>query len=152
MPKGEGKDMRLKIMACRQVYSGKNQRGDEYTIYEVDAANMQGQTVNQKLRSFTALPIGQEIDVTVTVFNSEQHGKSYTLHPKGRSGGGSQQQVNELREEVDELRNRVATLSSDMDALRKLIAGAPTPADVPFTHDGGAAEQLGQRFGEDAPW
>lgn len=147
------KDMTLKILACRQVYSGRNPRGDEYTIYEIDAANPQGTHINQKLRSFQPLPIGQQVEVTVTPFNSETHGKSYTLHMKGRSnGGGSTARLNEMAEELEELRNRVGTLSGRLDAVEKMVAGRkdspPPSADQPGYSD----EELEQKFGEDPGW
>lgn len=141
--------MSLKILACRQVYSGKNQRGDQYTIYEIDAANAQGQHINEKLRSFEALPIGQTIDVTVKVFNSERHGKSYTLHQKGRTGGGNTERVNELAEMVQELTERVATLTGRVNALEGMVAGRSAPADA---KPGYTDEELEQKFGQDPGW
>lgn len=120
------KEMTLKIMACRQVYSGTNPRGDRYTIYEVDAQNMRGETINEKLRSFTALPIGEAVEVEVSVFNSEAHGKSFTLHPKNRrpdQGGSS-----ELGGEVEALRRRVEKLEATVQRL--LDSGATQGGDA----------------------
>lgn len=145
------KDMRLKIMACRQVYTGRNPRGDEYTIYEIDAANMQGQKINQKLRSFEALPIGQDIDVTVTPFDSERHGRSYTLHVKGRKGGGSQQQINDLREVVEELRRRNAALEERIAGLENARA-AEIKAEMSGAAPTSGRELPGSQFGDDAGW
>lgn len=143
--------MTLKILACRQVYSGRNPRGDEYTIYEVDAANAQGAQINQTLRSFQPLPIGQQVEVTVTPFESEKHGKSYTLHLKGRKGGGSTERVNELVELVEELTARVGTLTGRLDAIEAMVGGRRGGAsDAKDQHE--TQERAAQRFGDAAPW
>lgn len=111
----QGRDMALKILACRQIYSAKNIKGDPYTIYEIEAQNAQGKTITEKLRSFQALPLGQMIEVSVTVFNSEKHGRSYTLHPKDSSKTSAADQLNELRVTVAELQIRVTRLESGAD-------------------------------------
>lgn len=149
MAKGEGKEMRLKILACRHVYSGRNQRGDEYTIYEVEAANAQGNPINEKLRAFTALPIGQEIDVTVTPYKSEAHGKSYTLHPRNETGTGRGRQVNELREEMDQLKGMIASLANRVAVLEGGYPANGATQVAPQTADVGV---LDREYGADAPW
>lgn len=153
--KPNSKDMRIKVTGCRHVYTGRNQRGDQYSIYEIDAERAaDGMKINEKLRSFSALPIGQVIEVTVTPFISQRHGKSFTLEPKGRTGGSSStQRLNDLAAEVEDLRNRVATLTQRLGALEKLLAekGVITaPQQAPPAQ----ADQTGlsQRFGDDAPW
>lgn len=110
------KEMTLRILACRQVYSGTNSRGDQYTIYEVDAQNQRGEPINEKLRSFTSLPIGQEVEVEVTVFNSERHGRSFTLHPKNKRS--SQEQVNDAAAQIKALTERVERLERTVAELR----------------------------------
>jgi hypothetical protein len=143
-----GKDMKLKIAACRQVYSGVNRRGDSYTIYEVEAHRAQdGVKINQKLRSFTALAIGQEIEVTVVPFNSEQHGRSFTLYPKNSKGGVSTtDQLNELKEQLDEAFSRIAKLSQRVGALE----GAHRTETVAEVNAGGSVQsRAAQNFGDD---
>jgi hypothetical protein len=152
--KPKSKDMRIKVTGCRHVYTGRNQRGDTYSIYEIDAERAaDGVKINQKLRAFTALPIGQVIEVTVTPFISDRHGKSFTLEPKGRSGGSSTQRLNELTAEVEDLRNRVATLNQRVGALEgvlreKGLLAPPQQAPPAQADQAGLAE----RFGDDAPW
>lgn len=146
------KDMTLKILACRQVYSGRNPRGDDFTIYEVDAANAQGAHINQKLRSFQPLPIGQQVEVTVTPFNSETHGKSYTLHMKGRSGSGGTARLNEMAEELEELRNRVGTLTGRVDAIEAMVAGRKDSAPPTSERPGYSDQELGEKFGDEPTW
>lgn len=111
--------MTLRILACRQVYSGTNARGDQYTIYEVDAQNQRGEPINEKLRSFTSLPIGQDVEVEVTVFNSERHGKSYTLHPKNKRS--SQEQVNQATEKLQRQDEEIAQLKQRVQRLEQVV-------------------------------
>lgn len=146
----KGKDMKLRIVGCRQVYAGINPRGDHYTIFEIDAAKPDGSLVEEKLRAFTALPIGQDAEVTVVPFDSDKWGRSYTLYPKGSRGAGATAQHNELREMVEELQKRVASLSERVAALeqqhtRKNGASPPPPASPNNT-------ALDQQFGAEAPW
>jgi hypothetical protein len=143
--------MTLKILACRHVYSGKNQRGDDYEIYEVDAANAQGEQIKQKLRSFSALPIGQDVEVTVTKFESERHGKSYTLNRKGRQqGAGNQRQINDMWTELERQGKLIANLANRVSGLEagQTLASIGTSEPRPQ----GNGEALDQRFGQEAPW
>lgn len=102
--------MRLRIVGCRQIYSSMT-NGRRYTIFEIDAAKPDGQLVREKLRAFEALPIGEEIDVTVQAFDSEQHGRSYTIHRKGS---------NNATERVNELAPRVAELEAVVQRIEPL--------------------------------
>lgn len=127
-----GTERVVKILACRQVYTGRNPRGDQYTIYEVDAANQNGAVINEKLRSFEPMPIGQTVEVTVTPFDSEQYGRSYTLHLKSASRKNTPELLNELQAEVQALTQRLNQVEA---TLSQLTATAPTasggPSDTP---------------------
>lgn len=101
---------KLKVTDCKLVFAGKNKRGDEYSLFEVTAARPDGKQIEEKLRSFCALPIDQEIEVVVTPFPSEKHGMSFTLAPTGPKGTSNTQRVNELVEEVQKLAQRVTLL------------------------------------------
>lgn len=121
MPSAASQDRTLKIVSCRQVYSGKNQLGHEYTIYEVEAAGQDGRLINEKLRAFRALPIGQVVEVTIEPFHSEQHGKSFTLHPKQSTSPGGAAQLNEAKELLGKLEARVSALEEDTTRLKQEI-------------------------------
>lgn len=121
---GKGHETKLKILACRPTYSGRNTRGDAYTIYEIEAADAQGVTIKHKLRSFQVLPIGQVIEVTVTAFNSEQWGKSYTLHPKNAPKLDSTARINELTGEVESLRSELERAVARIASLEGRVMGA----------------------------
>lgn len=122
MTVANSKEMRLLIIDCKPVYHGINKKGDEYDIYEVRASKPEtpGQPINEKLRTFTALPAGQVVEVTVTPFNSVEHGKSFTLYPKGNSGSSVNQQ-NENRSELVILRENMAKLAARVSTLENYI-------------------------------
>jgi hypothetical protein len=139
--------MRLRIIACRQVYSGVNTKnGHRYTIYEVDAAKTDGTLITEKLRSFEPLPIGQTVEVSVTAYNSEQHGRSFTLHAEQGTSPSSTEQVNDLLEEFRALKEQVNTLRGRVDALERMLPQGQAPPSQP---DGA---KLDEKFGADAPW
>lgn len=153
---GKSKDMRLKITGCRHVYTGRNQKGDTYSIYEIDAERAaDGVKINQKLRAFDALPIGQIVEVTVTPFISDRHGKSFTLELKNRERGGSAKRLNEMEERLQEMERRssaqerrIAELETRLGELLRSDASQAvnTPAQKP------ADPELAAKFGDDAPW
>jgi hypothetical protein len=144
--------MTLKIMACRHVYSGTNGEQQQYNIFEIDAAKPDGQIVNEKLRSFVTLPIGELIEVTVTPFESEKYGKSFTLYPKGQSRAtGNTAAMNRMREELDVLQATVATLAQRVGELEHAREGQlRTEAQAPTRSSTNA--ELDAQFGGDAPW
>jgi hypothetical protein len=101
---------KIKIVNCTLAYAGKNTRGDDYTIYEITAQNGNGETIGVPLRSFSQLPIGQVIEVTVKPFPSEKYGMSYTLSPKRGAGGPLAAAVNDLAQAIAALTTRVEAL------------------------------------------
>jgi len=146
MAERAGRKMKLTITECRHVYTGVNKKGDSYDIFEIEASKA-GERINEKLRSFDALTVGVETEVNVVPFESEKHGKSFTLYPIGASKARSTSEgLNELRAEVAELGERVRLLFARVDGLQQMLKGAPagtTPA---------ANAALDEKFGEDAPW
>ena len=51
----KSRDMRLRIVACQQIYSGLNPKGHRYTIFDIEAAKADGSLIDEKLRAFEAL-------------------------------------------------------------------------------------------------
>lgn len=103
---------KIKVLSCTIGYAGKNTRGDDYTIYEITAENGNGETIAVPLRSFTQLPVGQVVEVTVKPFPSEKFGMSYTLTPKRGAGGPLAAAVNELAEKIESLTARVESIEN----------------------------------------
>ena len=113
------RDMQLKIVACQQVYSGLNPKGHRYTIFEISAAKVDGTLINEKLRSFEALPVGETMEVTVTPFESERHGRSFTLHRKVSNNATGQ--VNDLKEVIATLEARITALVENGARLERRV-------------------------------
>ncbi len=146
--KPKGTPMKLRITSCASVYQGINKRGDDYCIYELSAAKEDGTGVDQKLRSFEELPVGELLDLTVTPFHSEKHGTSFTLSRKNKpGGGGSSRKVEELTQFVQAIDER----------LKRLELLQASPAEVPAAPGPIAGEAVGgqsldERFGADVPF
>jgi hypothetical protein len=120
----KSRDMRLRIVACQQIYTGLNPKGHRYTIFDIEAAKADGSLINEKLRAFEALPVGEVIEVTVTPFESEIHGRSFTLHRKQSNNATAR--VNELKAMVDELAEQVQRLADRVGKLEQLPTGDRT--------------------------
>lgn len=157
----QGKKTRIKIIDCRPVYHGTNVKGDSYTIHELKATNVEGTLIDQKLRSFSALPVGQLIDVTVVPFESPEHGKSFTIYPANKAESTTQA-ANDLRAEINELRTNMARLAERVGAIegylrkdqmaeRNHVTGPPVPA-AERGEQPSVANDLDARFGADAPF
>lgn len=118
--KPSGRASRLRITSCTQVYHGQNARGDQYTIYEVEATRENGAPVRERLRSFENLPL-ELIEVMVVPYRSAKFGISYTLSRRNRPN--SAERIAELTQRADGLDRVVAELKSRLDALE----GKPPP-------------------------
>ena len=117
----KSREMRLRIVACQQIYSGLNPKGHRYTIFGIEAAKVDGSPIRERLRSFEALPIGETIEVVVTPFESEAHGRSFTLHRRGSNNATAH--VNELKAQVEELSALVESLVERVDRLERSRTG-----------------------------
>jgi len=156
MAKANGKETKLKITRCTAMYHGKNTKGDEYSIYDIDAEHVEGpkagQKVNEKLRSFTSMPVGAVIEVTVVPYESERHGKSYTLYPKESVRRGNTEAINELREEVGRLGETIRILHgrvTSLEALADANVRSSATGTAPVT---ASAAALNEQFGAEPPF
>jgi hypothetical protein len=141
------KDIRIKVLSCRLAYNG-NKNGTEFSIYEIEACKPDGTPINESLRAFSSLPLGQEVDVTVTPYNSEKYGRSFTLAPKGRKSSNFGEAVNELTTVVNQQREMISLLSDRVGELERVVmarAGGQTKAQP----DPAA---LDEKFGTDPAW
>lgn len=105
---GDG-SRKLTVTSCEVTHQGTNKKGEPYTIYEVHAVGEDGLPVEESLRSFAELPIGELKTYTIQPYDHERYGRSYTLSlPKAGSRLGPK--VDQLRKELDELTKRVDAL------------------------------------------
>lgn len=110
---------RMTVTACNVAVTAKNARGDTYTIYELTAFKEDGSEINEKLRSFENLPLDELIEVTVTPYNSEKYGRSFTIAQRNRPN--SAQLIRELKTTVLKLTERV----EDLEEWRRTHAADP---------------------------
>lgn len=124
-PKPAEKVAQVKVVACREVYAGVNGKGDRYRIFEVNATRPDGTPIREKMRSFGPMQVGSTVEVRVVPFDSERHGRSYTLYPKDGTRSGAQQG------EIDRLKEAVAALAGRVEALERAavqeVGGARPP-------------------------
>lgn len=128
---------RLNITACQEVYRGNNSKG-EFVIYELQATTEQGALVNQKLSSFSLLPLGVD-EYEVAPYMKDGQLKNYTVRKPG-GGGGSKAAVDALASRVSTLEERLAGLEGIVTQLvdRMSMNGAPaTSAPVSAPSDDG---------------
>lgn len=153
----EGRRTTVKVIDCKPVYHGTNKKGDQYSIYEIRASKADGTLINEKLRSFTALPIGQSVAVTVVPYKSEQYGQSFTLYPTNEKGAGTTAEVNDLNERYEQLRQSHGKLEARVADLERIVGellrdegrSAAQPASP---HDPEHTAALDAAFGVDPPF
>lgn len=116
------------VREIKPLSTTRSPHGTEGTLYEVFAVKADGEQITEKLRTFEDLPLDEEIEVTLKRYDHAKYGVSYTLKRvrEGKSGGGGlKDSVDALRQEFNELRDRVSRLES------RLPGGAEEPAAAP---------------------
>ena len=96
---------RLRVTKLEKVGEVKNGKNAGNPIYAVSAVKEDGSPVEQELRSFAELPIGEVVEYALSRYEHEKYGVTFTLYPPKESRG-------KLTERVTELEKRVATLES----------------------------------------
>lgn len=143
--KPKGRAVRLRITSCAVGWTGKNKRGYDTTIYEVEACKENGEVVAEPLRSFEDLPL-ELLDLNVVVFDSEHFGRSFTLSrrnkPKTAELIAAQQVL------IEELKTRLERVEA---FLRKRSQPEPISEPVPeqamAKANAALTDDLDQRFG-----
>lgn len=92
---------RLRITGCSATYHGKHPNGHEYTIYDIEADKEDGTPVQEELRAFEELPIGEPLDLNVVKYEDG----SFTLSRRGGSGNAAK--IKSLEGLVGELVGRL---------------------------------------------
>lgn len=120
---------KINVINANPVRSGPNANGGTWTLYEIDATDPEGSPIDLKLKSFDQLD--GEVEVEVEKQEHEKYGTSYMLRPAGsRSGGGGGgnpgarlgPKVDELREHISVLENRVTDLVARVVKVEALTA------------------------------
>lgn len=97
---------------------------DDNDIYKVFAVNEDGSPVEEELRAFQELPVGETIEYALKKYDHPKYGTSYTLYPPKEKLGT---RVTKLEQRVQELENR-------LDASEGAATGgvSANPDDIPF--------------------
>lgn len=90
-------------------------------IYKVFAVKEDGSPVEDELRAFQELPVGEIIEYALKLYDHPEYGKSFTLYPPQDKLGT---RVTKLETRVEELEERVAALASG--------ASSGSDDDIPF--------------------
>lgn len=108
MPDRERVKRILTVTSCTEFRRGHGAKG-EWVIYEVQAVDAKGIPVEEKLRSFKALPVGVGQEYEVERYDHEQYGTSFTLFPPKQK---SSERLDVLEGQVADLLARIARLES----------------------------------------
>ncbi len=137
--KQEVKGAQIRVTECKKVYTGNGANG-EFSIYEITAVNKQGVLIQDKLSSFSPLPLGDGVyDMKPYYKNGEF--KNWTVSaPKGTSTAALEQRIGFLEEQVEFLVGKVTSIEQQLAAVGSHPGHQPpTPAgrfsqddDVPF--------------------
>lgn len=76
-------------------------------IFKVTAVNMDGSPVEQELRAFQELPVGEDIEYALKKYVHQQYGDTWTMYPPPEKLGT---RVTKLEQRVEELEVRLAGL------------------------------------------
>ena len=145
--------MRLRITSCSAAVSGTSESGQDWTIFEIAAAKETGEIVDQKLRAFEELPIGEVLDLMVAPYKLKD-GMSYTLSRKNKpksSGGGSSRKVEELTAFVGAIDERLKLVEGRLMGPPAAAAPAAVPQAAPAAQ-GSGGQSLDERFGDVPPF
>lgn len=82
----------------------KRQNGSTGQTLKVHATTVEGVPINERLKAFSRLPVGEEIDVEVRPDDHPQYGRSYIVSmPGGRVG----RELHELAQRVQAIEERL---------------------------------------------
>jgi hypothetical protein len=117
----------LTVRSCAPRYEGTSASGKPWTLYEVAVVGEDGEPIDEQFKSFDFLPIGELVAYEVEREDHPTYGTSYLLKlPKG----ARRPPKPNLQAEIEELRQRIARLESQVRSL----AGDP-PASPALASD-----------------
>lgn len=131
------KGAQIRVTECKKVYTGMGANG-EFSIYEITALNSRGVLIQDKLSSFTPLPLGDGTYDMQPYYKGDVF-KNWTVQaPKGTGTAAVEQRVKFLEEQVEFLVNKISSIEQRLPTA----ASAP-PAPQPQT------AAAASRFGAD---
>lgn len=135
---------KMTVTMCTAGYQGTNVNGEDYTLYEIAAIDESGAPIEQDLKSFEALPLGELHEYKLSFY--EKNGKSnWTVSKIGggkrNGGGGGSASTTALKNSITELAARVTALEQRLGPKSDVTpdvappapaAPAPDDDDIPF--------------------
>lgn len=91
---------KLIITGQKPITKIKMKNGGETTLFEVFATDENGGFIEESLRAFTELEIGQVLEYEIQPYNHPRYGMSYTLIPPKRETARRMRDLEEAMEQV----------------------------------------------------
>jgi hypothetical protein len=143
---------KLKVTGMKPITNIKLRNGGTTTLYEVFAVTEDGGYVEEALRSFQELDVGQVLEYDIEPYNHPIHGMSYTLTPPKKE---TARRMRELEEQMEAVMGWAKAQGFDFNHWKGAPEGpAPTPDEAAAAEaDKQATEQRAdEKFGTEPPW
>lgn len=72
---------RLTVIKCEPIFTGESKNGKPYTIYDCEALDDAGILLQDRMRSFSVLPINELVEYNVEHYVHPRQGDTYTIYP-----------------------------------------------------------------------
>jgi hypothetical protein len=142
---------KLIVTGQKPITKMKLRNGGEATIYEVFAKTEGGEYVEEALRAFDELDVGQLMEYTIEPYNHPMHGMSYTLQPPKKEFA---RRLREIEEEHEALMRWAEHQGFQLQRWAKPQNPPPSPDErVAAEIRKKAADRAAvERYGESPPW
>lgn len=142
---------KLKVTGMKPITNIKLRNGGTTTLYEVFAVTPEGGYVEEALRSFQELDVGQVLEYEIEPYNHPIHGMSYTLTPPKKE---TARRMRELEEQVAAISRWAVSQGFEFGKWNTPEGPPPSPdegADAE-AHKKAVEDHADEKFGEDPPW
>jgi hypothetical protein len=99
----------LVVRELSTLSTGTSKHGAPWTLYAAKVADAEGRLLDERFRSFEALPLDRPLQLEVDRRDDPQHGVSFTLKSP-RKGGALRHRIETLEGEVKRLSERLTAL------------------------------------------
>lgn len=142
---------KLKVTGQKPITNIKLRNGGTSTLYEVFAVTEEGGYVEEALRAFQELDVGQVLEYTIEPYNHPLHGMSYTLTPPKKE---TARRMRELEEQMQALIGWAEERGFNLQRALKPEPSPPDPAQAAEAEarKKAADAEADERFGEDPPF
>jgi hypothetical protein len=117
---------KLIVTGQKPITKIKLKNGGEATLFEVFATDEHGGFIEESLRSFTELDVGQCLEYEIEPYNHRRYGMSYTLVPPKRETARRLRELEEAMEAVLRWAESKGFKSEPALAFRRQEAPTPT--------------------------